>query len=110
MTGLSRTMAFIKGDHYDHPPFHPIIMRWAAKYAGIKYRDFCTDPSSKCNAMIKCARDFDMDWVTVMSDPWAEASVHSGFRLNILKIILPLDIGGHFPDATAAANLRSMIP
>ena len=24
--------------------------------------------------MIHCAKDFDIDWVTVMSDPWAEAS------------------------------------
>jgi hypothetical protein len=48
MTGLERTFSFMKGEHVDHPPFHPIIMRWAAQYAGIKYRDFCLDPFSKC--------------------------------------------------------------
>jgi len=109
MTGLSRTMAFIKGDHYDHLPFHPIIMRWAAKYTGIKYREFCTDPSSKCYAMIKCARDFDMDWVTVLSDPWAEASAF-GIQIEYPEDNLPLDIGGHFSDATAVSNLRRYDP
>ncbi len=104
MTGLSRTLAFIKGDHFGHPPFHPIIMRWAAKYAGIKYREFCTDPSSKCYAMIKCARDFNMDWVTVLSDPWAEASAY-GIQIEYPEDNLPIDIGGHFSDATAVSHL-----
>ncbi|TAL61805.1 MAG: hypothetical protein EPN88_14340, partial [Bacteroidetes bacterium] len=74
MTSLERTLAFLKGDQVDRPPFHPFIMRWAAKYAGIKYRDFCLDPFSKCKAMILCAKDFDIDWVVATSDPWVEAS------------------------------------
>jgi hypothetical protein len=77
MTGLERTLAFIKGDDTERPPFHPIIMRWAAGWADVKYRDFCTIPALKCEAMIKAAKDFDIDWVTVMSDPWAEASASS---------------------------------
>ena len=64
MNGLDRTLAFLNGESVDRPPFHPIIMRWAAKYAGIKYREFCTVPGVKCNAMIRCARDFEIDWVT----------------------------------------------
>lgn len=74
LTGLQRTRAFIAGNAVDRPPFHPIIMRWAAKHAGVKYRDFCLDPLAKCGAMIQCADDFGIDWVTVMSDPYAEAS------------------------------------
>lgn len=109
MTSLNRTLAFIKGDHYDHPPFHPIIMRWAAKYAGIRYREFCTDPASKCYAMIKCARDFDMDWVTVLSDPWAEASAF-GIQIEYPEDNLPIDIGGHISDATAVSTLIKYDP
>ncbi|MHB9126235.1 MAG: hypothetical protein ACYC4F_09845 [Armatimonadota bacterium] len=55
MTSLERTLNSIDGKPVDRPPFHPIIMQVAAKYAGIKYRDFC------------------LDWVTVMSDPYVEA-------------------------------------
>jgi MtaA/CmuA family methyltransferase len=105
VTGLQRTMAFINGEDTDRPPFHPIIMRWAAKYSGVKYRDFCLDPHSKCSAMIKCARDFDIDWVTVMSDPWAEASAF-GIEVEYPEDNLPVDTGGHFTDAASVAEIK----
>jgi MtaA/CmuA family methyltransferase len=108
-SGLDRTLAFIQGEKVDRPPFHPIIMRWAAKYAGIRYREFCTDPGSKCFSMIKCARDFDLDWVTVMSDPWAEASGF-GITVDYPEDDLPVDTGGHFPDATSASELKRYDP
>lgn len=105
MTGLERTLALVNGKEFDHLPFHPIIMRWAAKYAGIKYRDFCLDPLSKCRAMILCAKDFNIDWVTVMSDPWAEASAF-GIQVEYPEDNLPVDTGGHLPDAETAAQLK----
>lgn len=105
MTGLERTLSFLKGEQVDHPPFHPIIMRWAAKYAGIKYRDFCLDPYSKCRAMLLCAEDFDIDWVTVMSDPWSEASAF-GIQVEYPENDLPVDKGGHLPDAKSASLLK----
>ncbi len=109
MTGLQRTIDFIAGKETDHPPFHPIIMRWAAKYAGVKYRDFCTVPSAKCQAMIRCAMDFGIDWVTVMSDPWAEASAF-GIQVEYPEDSLPIDIGGHLSDAKTASLLEHYNP
>jgi MtaA/CmuA family methyltransferase len=109
MTGLERTLAFIKGDNSDHPPFHPIIMRWAAKYAGVKYRDFCLDPLAKCKALLKCSKDFDIDWVTVMSDPWAEASAF-GVQIDYPEDNLPVDTGGHLPDALSGNSLKKFNP
>ncbi len=109
MTGLERTLEFLAGKPVDHPPFHPIIMRWAAKYAGVRYREFCTVPEAKCRAMIKCARDFDIDWVTVMSDPWAEASAF-GINVEYPEDSLPVDMGGHLPDALSASLLQKYDP
>ena len=109
MTGLERTLSFLNGESVDHPPFHPIIMRWAAKYAGIKYRDFCLDPVSKCKAMILCARDFNIDWVTVMSDPWAEASAF-GIQVEYPENSLPIDKSGHLPDAKIASMIKHYNP
>jgi MtaA/CmuA family methyltransferase len=109
MTGLERTLAFINGGHADRPPFHPIIMRWAAKYAGVRYREFCTDPAAKCYAMIRCAEDFGLDWVTVMSDPWAEASAF-GIEINYPEDNLPVDTGGHLPDSISASKLLPFDP
>lgn len=105
MTGLERTISFLNGESIDHPPFHPIVMRWAAKYAGTKYHDFCLDPLSKCKAMMLCAKDFNMDWVTVMSDPWAEASAF-GIKVRYPENDLPVDTGGHFPDAESASKVK----
>ena len=105
MTGLQRTLAFIQGQPVDHAPFHPIVMRWAAKYAGVKYRDFCLDYRAKCEAMIRAAEDFGNDWVTVMSDPYAEASAF-GIRVEYPEDSLPLDKGGHLPDLEAAGRLQ----
>lgn len=85
MKGLERTLFFIAGAKTDKLPFHPIIMRFAAKYAKVNYRDFCLDYQSKCYAMAKCAEVFDIDWVTIMSDPYAEAEVPPGTTLNNFK-------------------------
>jgi len=76
MTSLQRTLDFINGLSVDRPPFHPILMRLAVKYAGIKYKDFCLDYHKKVEANLLCANDFGYDWVNVMSDPYAEASAY----------------------------------
>jgi uroporphyrinogen-III decarboxylase len=73
MTSFDRTIDFIEGRAVDRIPFHPILMRFAARYAGVRYRDFCLSASHKCSANIKCATDFQSDWVNTMSDPYAEA-------------------------------------
>ncbi len=88
MNSLQRTEDFIRGMKVDRPPFHPILMRLAAKYAGIKYRDFCLDYTKKVEANIKCASDFSYDWVNVMSDPYAEASAY-GVGLSYPENNLP---------------------
>ncbi len=104
MTGLERTLSFLRNEDVDRPPFHPIIMRWAAAYGGVSYRDFCTDPDAKCSSMIRCAKDFGLDWVTVLSDPWAEATAF-GIEVEYPENGLPVDTGGHIPDAETAASL-----
>jgi MtaA/CmuA family methyltransferase len=73
MNSLSRTVDFIEGRKTDRVPFHPIMMRFAAAYAGVKYRDFCLSARHKCSANIHCATDFQSDWVNTMSDAYAEA-------------------------------------
>jgi uroporphyrinogen decarboxylase len=104
LTGRQRTLDFLAGKETDRPPFHPIIMRWAAQYAGVKYRDFCLDPQSKCRAMVKCAEDFGIDWVTVMSDPYAEASAF-GIQVEYPENELPRD-AGHYDSVQALLALQ----
>lgn len=105
MTGLQRTLEFLAGRPVDRLPFHPIVMRWAARHAGVKYRDFCLEPEAKCRAMIQAAGDFDMDWVTVMSDPYAEASAF-GLQVEYPEDGLPVERGGRLPDLDAVRALQ----
>jgi len=105
MTGLQRTLDFLTERPVDRLPFHPIVMRWAARHAGVKYRDFCLEPAAKCRAMIQAADDFDLDWVTVMSDPYCEASAF-GLQVEYPEDNLPVDRGGRLPDLGAARALQ----
>jgi uroporphyrinogen decarboxylase len=59
--------------------------------------------------MIRCAKDFSIDWVTVMSDPWAEASAF-GIEIEYPEDSLPVDKGGHPADARAASLLKRYNP
>jgi MtaA/CmuA family methyltransferase len=76
MNSLERTIAFIEGSSVDRLPFHPILMRFAARHAGVRYSDFCLNAASKCMANIRCATDFRSDWVNTMSDAYAEAEAY----------------------------------
>lgn len=109
MTGRQRTLDFLAGRPVDRLPCHPIIMRWAARHAGVPYRAFCLEPERKCAAMLRCAEDFDLDWVTVMSDPYCEASAF-GLQIEYPEDDLPLDRGGRLGDAAAAARLSPFRP
>ncbi len=108
-TPFERTEAFIDGRTAHRPPCHPIVMRWAARYGGVRYRDFCLDPESKCGAMLACAEDFDLDWVTVMSDPYAEASAF-GLQVEYPEDDMPLDRGGRLADLDAVKDLQPYAP
>jgi uroporphyrinogen decarboxylase len=105
MKPVDRTLDFIAGKPVDCPPFHPIIMQFAAEYAKIPYSRFCLDPHSKVSGMIKCAEDFDLDWVTVMSDPYAEAEAF-GLAVEYPENSLPKNIGHLINDISDINNLK----
>lgn len=72
MTGLQRTMDFLDGRPVDRSPCHPIIMRWAARYGSVKYRDFCLNYQKKCAAMIRTGAD--------IVDVRPSRPIHEGIR------------------------------
>jgi uroporphyrinogen decarboxylase len=105
LTPRERTLRFIAGEPVDRIPFHPIVMRQAAQYAGVKYSDFCRDFRAKCPAVIKSAEDFGMDWLTVLSDPYCEAEAF-GLQVEYPEDSLPMDRSGHLPDMDAVRSLK----
>lgn len=92
MNSLQRTFDHIENKEVDRLPFHPILMQFTARYAGVNYRDFCLNPETKCNANISCARGFGSDWVNVMSDPYVEAEAF-GLKVEYPLNSLPISKG-----------------
>lgn len=107
MNPLQRTIDFINNQKVDRPPFHPIVMRFTAQYAGVNYRDFCLNPEVKVKANIKCAQDFGYDWVNVMSDPYAEAEA---FGVKVDYPLNSLPLAKHFPLTDASGFEKLKVP
>jgi uroporphyrinogen decarboxylase len=90
MTSLERTIRFIEGKAVDKVPFHPLVMQFAAAYAGISYREYCLDYSKKCDANLKTAEDFGIDWIHVGGHPYTEAEDY-GLLVEYPENSLPLE-------------------
>lgn len=73
MNSYERLMARLKGEPVDRVPNVCILMGMAARHAGVPYREFCLCPEKMVQANILCWKDFGVDIVTVMSDPYSEA-------------------------------------
>ncbi len=54
--------------------FMPILMHFAARATGMTYAEFARDHRARVRANIECLERFDLDCVTLMSDPYAETS------------------------------------
>lgn len=54
--------------------FHPILMHFAARYAGTTYGRFASDFRVLVSCNIRCLEDFGLDAVGLISDPYRETS------------------------------------
>ena len=65
------TMDYIKNSIEDGRIFfHPILMHFAARYAGTTYGLFASDFRVLVNCNIRCFEDFSLDAVGLISDPY----------------------------------------
>jgi MtaA/CmuA family methyltransferase len=70
----------IRGERVDVVPRTPILMQFAAEYIGSDYAAFASDYRVLTEANLRCARDFGMDQVSCISDPYRETQ---GFGATI---------------------------
>lgn len=56
------------------PLFHPILMHFAANYAGFSYREFASDYRVLVKSNLTYLEDFHTDAVGLISDPYRETS------------------------------------
>ncbi|HZQ10747.1 MAG TPA: uroporphyrinogen decarboxylase family protein, partial [Anaerolineae bacterium] len=78
MTSLERYLAVCKGELPDRAPVSPFIMQFAAKVAGVSYRDYCLDGEVMAHAQMTCQRRFGYDSVNVTSDAVREYQALGG--------------------------------
>ena len=72
MNGLERYLATLDGRSTDHLPRLPILMQFAAERIGSNYGVFASDFRVLTDANIACAREFGIDQVSTISDPYRE--------------------------------------
>lgn len=72
MNGLERYMAMLEGRPVDFLPRLPILMQFAAERIGSNYGAFASDYRVLTEANIRCAREFGIDQMNTMSDPYRE--------------------------------------
>lgn len=74
MTGRERVFAMLEGGAADCLPAMPITMMFAADQIGAKYYDYATNCRVQADGQIRVAEKFDVDHVSVISDPCCEAA------------------------------------
>ncbi len=66
-------LAHLDGRPVDHLPVMPLTMMFAARLAGVPYRQYCTDHRELARAQTLVAERFGFDHVSAISDPAREA-------------------------------------
>ena len=74
MNPLERYRAVLRGEEVDFLPRVPILMQFAAEYIGSNYGRFAEDWRVLTEAQLRCAEDFGIDQLSVISDPYRECS------------------------------------
>jgi uroporphyrinogen decarboxylase len=62
----------LKGEKVDFVPRTPILMQFAAEYIGSDYAAFASDYKVLVEANVRCAKDFGIDQLSCISDPYRE--------------------------------------
>lgn len=90
MTGKERTIRLLEGEPVDRLPFHPLVMQFGAKQAGVAYREYCLDPKRHVDAMLYCMENLALDYVMTGASPYCEAIAY-GLDVEFPENSLPLE-------------------
>ena len=74
MNSIERVEKRLRREPVDRVPNLNIIMQFAARYIGVPYGKYCTDHRYLVDGNIKCCREFGIDMVSAISDPFRETS------------------------------------
>ena len=109
MNSYERYMGTIRGEKVDYLPRVPILMHFAARYAGVTYGDFARDCETLVAANIKLVQDFGFEQLDIMSDPWRE-TVDFGGKIEYLDDAVPKCTRHPLADSTELDDLEDPDP
>jgi MtaA/CmuA family methyltransferase len=72
MSGYERYIGVLSGQPVDCLPRTPILMQYAAEYIGSDYAAFASDYRVLVEANEECAKEFGIDQLSCISDPYRE--------------------------------------
>lgn len=111
MTPSERIRGIEEGTPVDRVPVHAINMMFAAHHSGIPFQQYVQDHRELVRAQLKVLRDFDMDLVTLCSDPCREVADLGGrVRYFTDQSPTPDPIEPLLKDKTRLASLRQPDP
>lgn len=88
MNSIERVESRLRREPVDKVPNLNIIMQFAAKYINVPYGKYCTDYRYLVEGNIQCCRDFGIDMVSAISDPYRETAGFGG-NVDILEDDVP---------------------
>ncbi len=74
MNSMERFERRLAHEEVDRAPNFSIVMFFAARYVGKNMADFCSDYRTMVEGNIRCCRDFGIDILNTMSDPFRETA------------------------------------
>lgn len=89
MKGRERTIRFLNDEPVDRLPFHPLVMQFAARQAGVPYSEYCQQPTRHADAMLHCVEHLGLDYVHTGGYPYCEAIAY-GLEVEFPEDNLPL--------------------
>jgi MtaA/CmuA family methyltransferase len=111
MNGRERILACFAGESTDSLPFMPITMMFAADRVGIPYGAYATNYRNLVEGQLRTADEFDIDYVSAISDPAREAA-DCGARIEVFEDQPPaiIESDALLADKTRLASLCSPDP
>lgn len=74
MSKRDQFIGLMKAEMPERILFYPILMQFAAKYYFKNYGEFVSDYKVLVRSNIKCLEDFDLDMISLISDPYRETA------------------------------------
>ncbi|HAK96350.1 MAG TPA: uroporphyrinogen decarboxylase [Planctomycetes bacterium] len=111
MNSSERLARIAQGGAVDRVPVQPINMMYAARYIGVPFRTYVRDYRELARAQLKVLEDFDIDIVTLCSDPCREVEDLGGAaRYFPDQSPTPDPLSPLLKDKAALATLRQPDP